>query len=166
MKHLFVILVFIGLLSCQNKEEKFIQAEYDKMEGNWVINTFTVSGNISDELKKTLKTGEMILRSCQYKLKNENTPVGCGGGDAQFNEYLYGIGTKYIYASKLFTLTLALYGTDPNVINNTVSKSQMNIIALINGDWDVTVTGNQMTAKQVTNKSGLAVQLMFTATKK
>jgi len=47
----FVILLFF--LSCKNQEDAMIEAELDKVRTSWNIQSFEVTGNVPDSLKKT-----------------------------------------------------------------------------------------------------------------
>jgi hypothetical protein len=158
--------VFIVLLACQSEQDKFVQAEFDKIAGHWVVSALSSNAQMSIEVKNALSKSEFLFRHCMYSKKSFDNNTACGG-DYQAGDDIYFLSHKYNYDTK--TYPLDVYPVNSNAANAKPvppSSLELKIMELVNGDWDFVITDNQMTAKQVTNKSGLSVQLIFTATKK
>ena len=159
-----IFFLFISITSCINKQEKFVQAEIDKIGGNWAIDNLMMPANAPDTLKNFFKKGELLFNSCKYSSKSSSS---CSG-EAEINNVIIGVPFSYVYNSSLFKWQLTYSNNDG--FRSGSSKAQQ----IFDGSWEVTIDGNKMTAKrkdaiksyggdQATLYKG---EVMFTATKK
>ena len=159
-----VCAIIIIMAACQNKEEKFINTEFSKIQASWKIDNFTVIA--PDSLKDILKTGEVVFYSpCKYDKKKFENSTSCGG-EFQINSFVFGVGYKYIYETNVFPIKLSIYNGDPNVINGRENPNQLKIGRLMDGQWTMTVSDNKLMAKQTKNDAASNIQVSFIATRK
>jgi hypothetical protein len=159
MKKIIIILI-VSLVSCRSKEEKFIQTEFDKIIGQWKVQTFTVTGNAPDSLKTFIKSCELLFIKCPYKKKDFSV---CGG-DIDINGIVFANTYKYNYATKLFQFSdVGASGENPR---KEMVLAARNGNLLLQGDWQLTVTENTLTAKQVNNYHKIDASISYTATRK
>lgn len=163
-KTVFTVLIVAMMCACQSKETKFINAEFSRIQATWKIENFVVSA--PDSLKDVLKTGEVVFySSCKYDKKRFEKSESCGG-EFQINSFVFGVNYKYLYDTKLYPISLSIFSGDPNVVNGRENPNQLKIIRLMDGQWDMNVSGNTLTAKQVKNDISPNIQVSFTATRK
>ena len=166
MKQTITFLFTIFLLSaCESKKEKLIKAEFTKIQAHWVINSFSFSANTPDSVKSVLKNGEMILNKCNYDDKRFNTDAVVCGGDIEISSVLLSLSYRYLFDKRLYVFQLAVNNKDPTFIDKKNGPHQK-IRNLIEGEWDVSVTDNSLTAKQVLSYLESKYLVSFTAVKK
>ena len=164
MKSITLFLVLVVLLgSCESKQEKLINAEFAMVQAHWVINSFSFSPNTPEAIKNVLKNGEMQLRSCKYDDKRFNTDAVVCGGEAQINNSFFAVSYRYLYDKRLYVFQLAVDNRDGSYREDGPHPK---IINLIDGEWNFVVSGNTLTAKQVTNYKTPQYLVSFTATRK
>ncbi len=159
-------LIFVTLslcLSCQSKQDKFVQAQFDMIQGNWVIDNLVMPANAPDTLKNFYQSGELVFNSCKYSNK---TSSSCGG-EAEINGVALYYPYNYDYSLGQFVWQLGVSQYTPRTFNTRKA------IQIFDGNWEVVVSGNKMTAKRKgVNKDYLDQatlykgEVMFTATKK
>ncbi|MFN4145192.1 MAG: hypothetical protein ACK4GN_05155 [Runella sp.] len=162
------LIILLTLFCCQSSEEKFINAEFNKIQGHWLINSFenrtTIPNATGGSIAKRLKTGEMILNNCKYTEKSFSVPGRSCGGNFQINGYLYGLSYQYDYASKLYTISLSVpHGTNGKPLDDAFDKS---LIDLLYGEWTLEVFDNQLKATQRKGFNDFNTLVSFTATRK
>ena len=165
-KYSFVFLVLV-LFSCTNKQEEFIQAEFNKVQGNWVIDNLVMPANAPDTLKNFYQSGELVFNNCKYNQKEfTKSPAVCGG-EAAINQVVLFFAYKYDYNLSQFVWEVGF--TNYTVKTFNIRKASQ----IFDGNWEVVVDGNKMTAirrdvvksylDQATLYKG---EVMFTATRK
>ena len=163
-KYSFVFLVL--MFSCVSEQDKFVQAQYNQVEGNWVIDNFSVPSTVPDTLKNFFTKGEIIFNNCKYSSKQTTkNGVSCYGS-AQINGIVLDIVNAYWYDIKVFTwYFVSVKGQSSPKVNS--------VIQLFDGNWDIVVNGNKMTARRIGGDrpySGRDLlykgEVSFTATKK
>ena len=165
-KYSFVFLV-LGLFSCTNKQEQFIQAEFDKIQGNWIIDNLVMPSNAPDTLKNFYQSGELVFNNCKYNQKEfTKSPAVCGSS-AEINNTVIEFSYKYDYDKSQFVWSV---GTNENTPKTFKIQRATQIF---DGNWEVVVDGNKMTAirrdvvKSYLNQATLYKgEVMFTATRK
>ena len=159
MKHLLIILTLVGLVACISKEEKFIQAEFDKIEGIWIISNFKIAGDVRPELKTYIKTAAIEFGACRYKKKAFDNNTVCGG-NIDINGEISGVGYTYNVSTSRYELTFGLPASQAGIIKD-------NLVATLTGSYQIDIDGNKMTAVQKSNKNYPGViEVSFTATRK
>jgi hypothetical protein len=142
-----------------SKEEKFVQAEFDKIEGTWIISNFKVDNSVNPALKTYIKSAAIEFSACKYKKKAFDNNTGCIGstdinGDILGSSYTYNISTGF------YELSFALIGSQTDPLKNRLA-------ATLTGSYQIDIDGNKMTAVQKSNKNFTGViEVSFTATKK
>lgn len=164
MKSLLISLLTTGFLiyfqSCQTKQEKTIQTELDKIEGQWKINSFAVEGQKANEWKDLLKTGELLFKRCSAKnVKHEKTYCG---SDIQINSAIYSI--NYRFDTNFIFSISALSKDGSGLIKMTEEEAR--VTSLLSGNWEIIVSDNTLMAKQLKNNSFTGALVSFTATRK
>ena len=160
-----VVITIISLVGCKSDQNKFVQTEFDKMQGIWTINAFSTSINLTDSLKNTLKNGKMLFNKCVYDKKSFDKNAGCNG-DFQINELFYDLSYSYNSTSKIYPLRLGPVDPLRKPVIITPGTEQYKVLQLMNGDWEFVATDNTLTAKQVKNTFSPNIQVSFTATRK
>ncbi len=146
--------------SCLSKEEKIIQTELDKIEGQWKISSFIVEGQNINEWKNLLKTGEVLFKSCRAKnVKNEKSYCD---GDLEINSEIYKI--SYRFDTNFIISIRALSKDGSGIIKMTEEEAR--VTTLLSGNWEITVSDNTLMAKQLKNNAFTSALVSFTATRK
>jgi hypothetical protein len=163
-----LIISLLFLASCRSEEEKFIQSELDKLKGVWVINNFTLENGTTEQMG-LFKTGGIQFFSCTYNSKNSTAfkagVTGCSS-DIQIGNLLYSFSYTYDYDKKVYK-GFRIAATQEMYINNSkYIKDGNNVISQsLDGDYEIAVVGDKMTAKQVKNTAGTNIQISFNATR-
>jgi len=159
----FVIVSLFFLLSCKSKEEKLIQAEMDKIQGTWTIDNFSIPTNAPDTLKTFFQSGTLIFNGCKYDSKKVS---GCSG-NAQINDIIMDIVNSYLTSTNTFSWQFI------SAVNKQSYSKTMKAVLLFDGNWEIIVDGNKMTAKRkdvvkpyLPQESLYKGEVMFTATRK
>ena len=163
----FILLLLCLVLLCNCKSpdnDPAIQAELDKLKGIWKIDSFNFE-NVPEQSKKIFSGGNLKFNILTYNPKYSSPTKISISGDIQIGEVFYSISTYYDSEKKIhnkFTL-----GGRPEYHENLLKYDKENriIIPLWIGDWNIQVTGNTMTAKQITNTQTPDARLGFTATR-
>ena len=153
---LSIIIVF--LFSCTNKEDKLVQAEFDKLEGQWTITNFKIGGSVTPNVKAYIKTGGILFRKCIYNRKAFDKNTACGA-DFDVNGELYGMGYKYDLSTDIYDMSVGTYASQ-------TSQLQQAIAATLAGTYKIVIVGNTMTAVQKSNVNYSGLEVSFTATRK
>ncbi|WP_428667520.1 hypothetical protein [Runella sp.] len=164
MKILHIALWITGLLicfsSCLSKQEKVIQTELDKIEGQWKINALTVEGQNANDWKNLLKSGELLFKNCRAKnVKHENTYCD---GDIEINKGIYKI--SYRFDMNFIVSVRALSKDGSGIVKMTEEEAR--VTQLLSGNWEFVVNDNILIAKQLKNNPYTGVLVSFTATRK
>ena len=159
----FVILLFF--LSCKNQEDAMIEAELDKVRTSWNIQSFEVTGNFPDSLKNVLKSGEFLLEKCGYSRKVKKTSTRACTGDFFFNGDFFGGRYEYSADTKRYAISISIQTQFPDPPKKPTS-SQLKIMALMSGEWSLSVVDKKMTAVQIKNSALPEVKVGFVATEK
>lgn len=156
----YLILLLSLFLSCQTQQEKTIQTELDKIEGQWKINSFAVEGQKANEWKDLLKSGEILFKSCRSKnVKHEKTYCG---GDIQINTGVYKI--SYRFDSNFIFKVRALSKDGSGIIKMTDEETR--VTTLLSGNWEIIVNDTVLVAKQLSNNPYMGALASFTANRK
>ncbi len=157
----FVIVSLFFLLSCKSKEKKDIEAAIDKMQGNWVVDKLTLPPNAPDSLQNVFKRGEFLFEKC---ITTSSSSSACGG-EVSLNDIITGVYYKYSYQKNQYEFGL-LGDTNTRPI---LAK----MIQIFDGNWEIIVDGNKMTAKRkdvlkpyLPQETLYKGEVMFTATRK
>jgi|JI7StandDraft_1071085.scaffolds.fasta_scaffold170708_2 hypothetical protein len=157
---IYFAIAFLISQSCQTKQEKTIQTELDKIEGQWKINSFLVTGQNTDEWKDLFKTGELLFKSCRAKnVKHSNTYCG---GEVQINSSIYSI--NYRFDTNFIFSISALSKDGSGIIKMTEEEAR--VTSLLSGNWEIIVNDNTLMAKQLKNSAFAGALVSFTATRK
>jgi L-lactate utilization protein LutC len=157
---IYFAIAFLISQSCQTKQEKTIQTELDKIEGQWKINSFLVTGQNADEWKDLLKTGEIVFKSCRAKnVKHSNTYCG---GEIQVNSSIYSI--NYRFDTNFIFSVRALSKDGSGIIKMTDEEAR--VTSLLSGNWEIIVNDNTLMAKQLKNNAFTGALASFTAMRK
>lgn len=156
----YLVAAFLIFQSCQNEQNKFVQAEFDKIIGTWEIQSFIVSGSAPDSLKTFFKSGVLLFTQCNYKKKNFNL---CAG-EIELNKFVFDNTYRYNYANKMFNFNqIGAYGEKPSdLMIQTVRKANL----ILYGDWELTVADNILTGKQINNTNKIGGNVSFIAKRK
>ena len=121
---IYLVLAFLIFQSCQGEQNKFVQAEFDKAQGNWTVERVTLPATAPDFAQNS----------------------GTCGGDFEVNGQILGLNYNYLYDKKLFQWSLGVFEQTrtPATTNAYLSASQ-----IFDGNWDIVITDNKMTAKRV-----------------
>ncbi len=156
----YLILLLSLFSSCQTQQEKTIQTELDKIEGQWKINSFAVEGQKANEWKDLLKSGEILFKSCRAKnVKHEKTYCV---GDIQINSVIYSIG--YRFDSNFIFSINALSKDGSGIIKMTDEETR--VTTLLSGNWEIVVNDTVLVAKQLSNNPYMGALASFTASRK
>jgi hypothetical protein len=166
MKVFCLLLLFclIFLYSCMDKQERFVQPIFDDFQKEWVVDSFTIEGNVPDSLDIIINGGILVLRKCKYDTKNFNKGQVCGG-DFYIDKIRFPVTYTYIYDKKIYLLKFSIYDSDPSFVDNAFSKHVV-IINLVNGEWDIVTEGDKLTARQIKNYKYPNMNVHFTARRK
>ncbi len=159
---IFLLPLICGIIfqSCHTKENKFVQAEFDKIIGTWEVQSFNVTGSAPDSLKIFFKSGVLLFKKCDYKKKNFNL---CSG-ELELNGIVFDNTYRYDYSAKLFKFNqVGAYGEKPSEL---MIRTVINGNLLLYGDWELTVADNILTAKQVRNVNKIGDEVSFVAKRK
>ncbi|AEI47128.1 hypothetical protein [Runella slithyformis] len=167
---LFSIIVLLLMFSCQNEQNKFVQAEFDKAQGSWTIEKVTLPATAPESLKVYVRSAAFLLSQCKYNAKDFAQNSGTCGGDFEVNGQILRLNYNYLYDKKLFQWSLAIIEQTrtPATINAYLSASQ-----IFDGNWEIVITDNKMTAKRVgvdkpyqPQETVYKGEIIFTATRK
>jgi hypothetical protein len=122
--------IFLLLLSCKSEQDKFVQAEFAKIQAQWQVVSFTVNGtNLPDSLRNKLRTGAILFQTCNYTPKAFSVPGRACGGDFEINDFIYGVSYRYDYDQQIYTLSLGIpFGMDNKPLQKGADKSVINLI--------------------------------------
>jgi len=155
---LFLVLI----LSCQSEREKTFQSEFDKIQGTWTIDNFTLPPNAPDSLQNFFKSGILLFEKCKYYSK-----ISVCGGEAAVNEAIIALDYIYLYDVQQFRLSVIHKEATPKTF--PIAKA----IQLFDGNWEVMIDDNKMVAKRkdviksyLPPGSFYKGEVMFTATRK
>ena len=155
-----IVICYLITISCVSKQQKFIQAEFDKIIGTWKVQSYTYEGSVPDSLRTFIKPGELLFEKCYYKQKDFSV---CGG-KIDINGFIFNNVYEYDYSTKLFRFKgFGAYGDNPTAL---MFKTVRNSTLLLEGDWDLTVTENTLTAKQTKNANKIGGLVSYTAIRK
>lgn len=160
-----LLISLIGLFSCQNTEDEMIEAELDKVRTSWNIQSFEISGNVPDSLKNVLKSGEFLFKECKYSRKTKKTNTRRCTGDFFFNGEFFGGDYEYNSDTKNYIIAIYIKNQFPDPPKKP-TPSQLKIIALMSGEWSLSVVDKKMTAVQIKNSTLPDVKVGFVATEK
>jgi hypothetical protein len=142
-----------------SKEEKFIQAEFDRIEGTWIVNNFNVNSSVNPALKTYIKSAAIEFGACKYKKKAFDNNTACGG-DIDINGDILGSSYTYNMDTGFYELSFGLIGTQNDPLKSMLA-------ATLTGSYKIDIDGNKMTAVQKSNKNYTGViEVSFTATRK
>ena len=150
--------VFLVLFSCTNKEDKLVQAEFDKLEGQWIITNFRIGGSAAPNVKAYIKTGGILFGKCIYNRKAFDKNTVCGG-EIEINGELFGMGYKYDLSTDIYDISVGTYASQ-------TSQFQQNIAATLGGTYKIVIVGSTMTAVQKSNVNYSGLEVSFTAMRK
>jgi hypothetical protein len=153
----YLILLIFTVISCKSEQEKIIQAEFNKIEGDWSSNSFMVTGSDASTLQPFLSRSRMVFVTCKYTDKAFNNHGACGA-DLEVNSVLYRITYIYDINTKKYSWTVSTYSNGKDFAQNTVAT-------MLTGKWSLDVNGNTMTCIQENNAT-YNVKIQFTATRK
>lgn len=156
----WVISTLICCFSCLSKQEKFIQTELNKIEGQWKINSFVMEGSSANSWRSLLKSGEVLFNSCRAKnVKNQNTYCD---GDVQINAGIYKISYRF---DSFFILRLRAISKDGSGVV-AMTEEEAAVTQLLSGNWEIIVKDDTLIAKQLKSNLSSGVFASFTATRK
>ena len=141
MRHWAYILL-LGFCSCQSTQDKFIQTEFDKIQGTWVVDTFSIPSTAPDTLNFFFKKGAFLFNSCTYYRKSFTKSGAACNGEAEINDVIISTFYSYSYSTGLFNWQLSY--VDKNNFRYGASKATQ----LFDGNWEVVIDGNKMSAKR------------------
>ncbi|MFN3381578.1 MAG: hypothetical protein ACK41O_19105 [Runella zeae] len=160
-----LLISVIGLFSCQNTEDEMIEAELDKVRTSWNIQSFEISGNVPDSLKNVLKSGEFLFKECKYSRKTKKTNTRRCTGDFFFNGEFFGGDYEYNSDTKNYIIAIYIKNQFPDPPKKP-TPNQLKIMALMSGEWSLSVVDKKMTAVQIKNSTLPDVKVGFVATEK
>ena len=160
MKSITLSIILVVLLgSCQSKEEKLIQTQLDKIVGRWKIDSFEPTSTAPNEFKGLVKSGEFLFGRCSAKnVKFSNSFCKAG---VELNGKIYNLTYRF---DSYFILNLSPTNTD-GTGNVIFSKEDFPLMALMDGQWELTVSNNILIGKQVANPRNPNLLPSFTATR-
>jgi hypothetical protein len=85
---IYWILSLLIFLSCQTKQENFIQTEFDKISGQWQIETFATIGVETKTLDNYIKSGIFLFEQCKYDKKQFKDESGTCRAQMELNGVL------------------------------------------------------------------------------
>jgi|JI7StandDraft_1071085.scaffolds.fasta_scaffold224419_2 hypothetical protein len=160
LKMLFLILLTLG---CQTKQEKFIQSEFDRISGQWQIETFTTIGVEPKTLDNYIKSGKFLFQVCNYDKKQFKDESGTCSMEMELNGILLLSRFRYDYSTKLFYFNNLGFSISPTPAQESVAQKGSQLLA---GAWELTVTDNKLFGKQKQNQNGIKGDISFVATRK
>jgi len=156
----FFVLVITG---CQTKQEKFIQSEFDKIIGQWQIESFSTIGVVPANLDNYIKSGIFLFEGCKYDKKQFKDDANSCRAEMELNGTMVGASFRYDYSLKLFYFNnLGLSGS-PTPAQEDVAQKGSQLMA---GAWELTVVDNKLFGKQKQNQNGVKGEISFIALKK
>jgi hypothetical protein len=163
----YLIFALLILDSCHTKENKFVQAEFDKIQGTWIIDNFTLPPDAPDSLQNFFKSGVFLFKKCKYNQKEfTKNPAVCGG-EAEINQTVVSMYYNYLYDVQQFMWAVNTLEATPKTFK--INKA----VQLFDGNWEVLINGNKMVAKRkdviksyLQPGSFYKGEVMFTATRK
>jgi hypothetical protein len=170
MKLLYIAFVSSLLLvfSCKSEQDKFIQSELDKVKGYWTIDGFSLNNATLEQKDLFNSTGTILFNDCGYtssSKKGFNEGYIKCSGQIQIGKLLYAHSYGYDYERKVFK-NFDFGERNEMIANNLKYVSNERVVnVLLNGDWEIAVVGDKMTAKQVKNTAGTDIQISFNATR-
>lgn len=160
---IYWILSLLIFLSCQTKEEKFVQTELDKLIGQWQIESFTTTGVEPKTLDNYIKSGIFLFEACKYDKKQFKDESGTCRAQMELNGTLLDFGFRYDYSAKLFYFNGLGFSISPTPTQEMVAQKGSQLLV---GAWELTVTDNKLLGKQKQNQNGIKGDISFTALRK
>jgi hypothetical protein len=148
---------------CQTKEEKFIQTEFDKISGQWQIESFLTIGVVPADLNNYVKSGVLLFQECKYDKKQFKDESGTCGMEMELNGTLLLSRFRYDYDKKLFYINGLGFSISPTPAQEVVAQKGSQLFA---GAWELTVVDNKLIGKQKQNQNGVKGDISFTAIRK
>lgn len=161
----FLLLLF-PFLSCQSKQEKFIQSELDNIRGQWKIQTLALPSDAPTSLKSFFKDGEILFLKCDYTAKRFASGQQVCASEMMLNGQLFANDYTYDASKNLFNFSLSLFAASSN--NTQEQKLYPSASTLFDGSWQITFNTNTMTAIRQSTSTTKSYQgeVSFTAIKK
>jgi hypothetical protein len=145
MKNIISVVCLLFLFACEDKETKFVKAEFAKVLGKWTIDKVILPTNAPAALQNKIKTAEIFFEDgCQYDAKKfAKTNQACGGG-IDVNSKIFSFSYIYLYGKQQYQWDIGVFE------NSDVLTRDVYLYAsqIFDGNWEVVVDGNTLTAKR------------------
>ncbi|TAF94834.1 MAG: hypothetical protein EAZ46_09290 [Runella sp.] len=154
----FLVGVSFLFSSCISKQEKMIQTKMDEVRGKWKIDSFESISATPNQWKGFVKSGVFVFKTCQAKNVREER-ARCGA-DVELNGEIYSLLYRF---DTYFIFNLNPATTDGSGMGIYTPNDYL-VMSLIAGNWELTVSNNTMTGRQITSANP-GVLSVFTATR-
>ena len=155
----FLVGLLLLIFSCESKQENIIQTQVNKIVGQWKLNSFETANATSNQWKGLVKSGEFKFVNCRAKSVIKDNSYCKGGVD--LNGEVYDLTYRF---DDYFVFNFSLISKDGSG-KIVFSNDDALLMALMNGQWELTVSNNTLISKQIANPRNPDLLSSFTATR-